>query len=461
MLVFNLRKRPTGLLIAGVALALFACGDVQDGAPDADDDNGDQLPDADDGNGDPPPDGDDGELPPDADRDADTGCDPGEALRCDDDVLITCGDDGDSEEERDCPLGCDEASTQCVAFEPSNDVGTFFAEAEEAPDVEIDSPGFIDTDNGTITVGGDNVSVPTELLENIDGGADIRVFMVGSLDILADTEVDGSAALAFVADDDITIEALLDLSAEEDELGPGALIGSAAGPGGVCPEGGSSGGGGGPFGGDGGSGGTAGQVSGGFGGPAQDDFEDLIPLRGGHIGREASTRGNRIAGAGGAVQLVSRTRVVVRDGGAIGAGGAAGGTGSGGGSGGGILIEAPIVQALDGGTAVAANGGGGGCAQSDTPAEDGRLDDQPAGGCETSSSHGDGGAGGAGSEPDGENGESVSPGYACDGSQQAFVGGGGGGGAGHIRINNESGSFSPQGGATVSPDPSVGEIAIP
>ncbi|QQR91026.1 MAG: hypothetical protein IPJ88_04650 [Myxococcales bacterium] len=148
-----------------------------------------------------------------------------------------------------------------------------------------------------------------------------------------------------------------------------------------------------------------------------------------------STGGNGqydYAGAGGgAIQIVSGTRIDVLRQGVINVSGAGGQWGaSGGGSGGALLLEAPHISMQ--GT-LAANGGGGAAGSMDGDGEAGYPSDRIAlGGAKKSP----GGSGGAAASADGEDGgyDSGSGGGGLD-----HLGGGGGGGAGWIRLNTVDG----------------------
>jgi hypothetical protein len=163
------------------------------------------------------------------------------------------------------------------------------------------------------------------------------------------------------------------------------------------------GGGGGGFGGTGGDGGTASGAGGAGGGPCGDaTLAPLIGGSGGGGGAGSSSGGRGGGGGGGALQLVSRTLVMIEPTAKMhasgGDGSGSGHGGGGGGAGGAILLEAPIVIAMG---IVEVNGGLGGAAPS--------------------------GAGGSGAS-----GGSMIGG---SGSTGSGAGGGGGGGGGRIRIN--------------------------
>lgn len=167
------------------------------------------------------------------------------------------------------------------------------------------------------------------------------------------------------------------------------------------------------------------------------------PLRGGCNSGAFSSLAGR---GGGAIQLVSRTKITIS--GVVAANGS---SNTGGGSGGGILLEAPVVEVPG---SVVANGGagGGGCAFP-TPAENGRLDATPAMGgpaCVFGARGGNGGAGGSGA------GIGVSVDMTGHGASAGF-GGHGGGGVGRIRANTKSGGLHATG--IFSPNPTTGTLA--
>lgn len=369
-------------------------------------------------------------------------CEPG-TQSCADDIASVCGDNGLATLEP-CALGCfDDA--RCAELDASNRLTQFIDEAAAGPDLVLTDGTIIDTNDQEIIVDGLPINVTPVRLEAPpdEGGIPVLVFAVSSLSITGDVITQGQPALAFVSDGDITVNGIIRAQA-----GPGIdgrSTGGGADPCSTDPPMQSLGGqGGGGFGGRGGDGGSVDDAQGGMGGAIVGNPE-IVPLRGG--GTNAS-----VQPAGGAIQLVSRTRIAFTDGGAINAGGNGGSdNNSGGGAGGGILLEAPVVVLSGAASALAANGGGGGCGTGTTTqsAEAGRLDAQRAAGC-MSSDRGDGGRGGAGTTPNGTVGESLS---GC-----ALGGGAGGGGVGRIRINNAAGDFAPEDGAIISPPATSGPV---
>jgi hypothetical protein len=201
------------------------------------------------------------------------------------------------------------------------------------------------------------------------GGPEICVIHVRSISIPTGmtVKVTGAKALALVADQDLTIDGTLDISADLDASGPG---------GGVVVSGGaptsSTGGGGAGFGEVGGAGGSTSDGGAANGGVAVDQTGSAI-LHGGTSGAVAGRGG----GGGGAITLIS-CRGVVRVAGLIDAGGGGGDGGAntnsttvllggfGGGSGGHVAIQA--VDIVISGQTFANGGGGGGGSSLNTQA---------------------------------------------------------------------------------------------
>jgi hypothetical protein len=380
-------------------------------------------------------------------------CEPNSSI-CRNDTTLSCDASGQAR-VRDCALGCNDTGERCVDVNPSNGLAGFLDMTEDAPVVVLTSGATINTDTGTIKDGdGSTVTVPSFQVTAPTGGVAIRVFAVKSLHV-GDAQVSGLRALAIVSDGDVVVGGHLRVaSGKFDE---GSCIGGNSicvtfvpgGFAGLC-----GGGGGGGFGTAGGKGGTAsgsnktatGGSAGTTGGSAA-----LVPLRGGCRGGGINMQGPGMP-AGGAIQLVSRTRVALESGASApfvdvnGSGGSAGA-----GSGGGILLEAPRVV-VPSGTGLVANGGGGGCQE--FPGEPGRLSTSPAkGGACSGSPHGRGGDGGAIFATAGD-GQSIAP--TTQGN--IFVAGSAGGGVGRVRINVPTATDFVKFG-TVSPAPSIGTLA--
>ncbi len=370
-------------------------------------------------------------------------CTAGAALRCDGMNLLRCNSEGTAEVSELCGLGCVAAERRCADVAPSNGLARFLDMANSQPDLNLGDAATINTDTGEVKVGGGQVQVRSENVVQ-SGGPIIRVLMVRSL-TAKDVVVSGAYALAVVSSGEVRINGNFSSSARARVAGAGAFGDSNCNgqPPPTSNAAGTHGGyGGAGFGSPGGSGGPATNANGTqLGGPGGSvtGSSALVPLRGGCNGVSVF-----YGGGGGAIQMVSRTRIgVAGTTGVIAANGSAGG-----GSGGGILLEAPIVEVSG---RVVANGAGG---DSDGPAEDGRLDATPAaGGLGDGGSTGGrgGGRGAAGNlrATDGDGG--------LVGGNLSVYGSDGGGGVGRIRINNAPGGLYLTG--LLSPNPSLGEIA--
>ncbi|HET7506015.1 MAG TPA: hypothetical protein VFK02_33575 [Kofleriaceae bacterium] len=326
----------------------------------------------------------------------------------------------------------------------------------EVPDLDLGAIATVNTDSGQIISDGQPIAVRIATIEQV-AAPKILVLVVGSL-TARNVTITGANAVAVVSNGDVQI--MGSFAAPANGLTPGAGAfndGTCKGAAGatLLPDrsvnGGSGGGG---FGGRGGGGGLAGSgtftATGGAGG-APTGNPGLVPLRGGCAGGGFAALGlPNGGGGGGAIQIVSRTRILV-----TGAVAANGSSGTAGGSGGGILLEAPAVDVPG---VVVANGGGGGNAcglLGIVPGENGRLDGTPAAGSTGPCSDGSpsaarGGNGAAGS---------FGPGSGQDGptpiSAGAF-GGHGGGGVGRIRVNTVPGGLHVTG--IFSPTPTTGEL---
>jgi hypothetical protein len=418
----------------------------------------------------PPPDvGDDDDDDTPMHDGAPVDCEPN-AVICAGDELVTCSPEGEEVSREPCALGCHDSGERCNDLDPSNGLAEHLDDAASAPDVVLEAGATINTDDSTIT--GTTLAVPTTIVTATP--VEILVIEVGSLSA-QDVRVTGSRALAIVSDSDITLNGPFDISASYMFGGPGSIATGADCSAQDGVDAGSTslnGGGGGGFGGAGGNGGTTG-FSGGIGGAAAGNAT-LVPLRGGCPGAwyeggsgppATSAVASSPGGGGGVVQMVSRTRVVVADGGAIVANGGSAkgytgpppipacilgnpcGPGAGGGSGGGVLLEAPAIE-IAGAGIVAANGGGGHCGLgSETAPPTATTTPAPGRQC-TAFAGGNGAAGDT---------------AATNGTVEADsgpTGGGGGGGGGRVRVNVPAGTtFSPSATAVLSPAPTVGALA--
>jgi hypothetical protein len=361
-------------------------------------------------------------------------CDPGETA-CTNGKVATCDASGAVMSAQSCPLGCFEDEPRCREIDPSNGLAMYLDMVATPPDLDLEN-ARIYADEGRIhditnAVFIDNV--PSFVVDAPPNGVQVRVFVVNSFKA---TQVDviASTAFALVARSNIEIRGSLTLSSSGARLsvcqaGNGLITST-------C-EYSSTGGGGGAFATNGAKGGDIVSIShaGGAGGIANGN-ERLVPLRGG-------CPGGRVAygamvqdylyggGGGGALQLVSRTHVLI-DGLVSVAGGAGEATEyeidqgvysymtTGGGAGGGLLIEAPKVT-LDVNARLDALGGDGGY------------------GCATTDPHCT--MQGIGAKP----GVAATAGVnaaTCIGDGTPLVTGGGGGGMGRIRINTADGTYT-------------------
>lgn len=324
-----------------------------------------------------------------------------------------------------------------------------------APNLVISVPTTIDTSGLTL-----NGATSPHFVRIGDNA----VLFANTFFVQRPIDIVGSAPLIVVANDQATIAADIDLSAEGTAAGPGAVQNGVGGNGDATfvPGAGiaAAGGGGAGHGNDGASGG-GGFVSPGGGGFTYNGAF-FAPLRGGSPGGYGGF-GSSVEGApgggGGALQIsaangISVGPVVIR---AAGGGGNGGGNfvsgGGGGGSGGLIFLEAPAISVL--GT-LAANGGGGGGGGSGS-------------GVGTPGSNGGDGlgsaaraSGGIGGVPQGSDGGRGGAGGSLPsaGSGLNSKGGGGGGAAGRIWLRHRSSVPLNVSSATVSPPAGV-DSSIP
>jgi hypothetical protein len=382
-------------------------------------------------------------------------CTARQALRCNGDDLVSCNDDGSAELTVRCALGCHGTELRCNDIDPSNGLAGALDMAIGEPDLDLGTTATINTDDGTLTVGG-NPAVVKSVAVSQGAAPTIRVFIVHGL-TAGDVTVTGTSALAIVSDGDIKIAGNLTASASATRNGAGAVGKSCGGGEGTLVSGGAVGGsGGGGFGTAGARGGSATNVNGtaqpGAAGAANGNTT-LVPLRGGCSSGNAAGAGNDDdrGGAGGAIQLVSRTKIRIS-----GVVAASGSSIYGGGSGGGILLEAPSIDVL-GNVVANGGGGGGGCLLAGArPGDNGHLDASPALGgqpCDATNgaAGGNGDAGGNGART----GASIN--VAGSAGRIAFAGGGGGGG-GRIRVNSVPGGLNATG--IFSPSASTGTVGV-
>lgn len=373
--------------------------------------------------------------------------------------MIRCNAGGTAEVSETCALGCNAAKVRCATdIDPSNGLAPFLDQSDKERDFDLGASATINTDTGEVKIGGALVVVRSETLAQ-DNAPIIRVFIVRSL-TTGDVSVVGKNAMAIVSHGDVKIGGVFDMVVNPSYpsapgmYNDGSCMGRAGASVGRFDIGSNSsfsqsGAGGGGFGSPGGRGGSAtssaGTADGGLGGTVTGNAT-LVPLRGGC--------GMPFYG-GGAIHLVSRTRIVIA--GAVAANGVGGVFGQGGGSGGGILLEAPAVELERTGKVVANGGGGGGggmclfASSADFPSEYGRLDATPARGAKPCDGPAWGGMGAAGNTDATNGAADTRP------TNNYAVGGGGGGGAGRIRINTLPLGFRTTG--LFSPNPSPGPLA--
>lgn len=367
-----------------------------------------------------------------------------------------------------CPRGCRPGTTECVDLIPHN-VGED-PTLERFPGtatIRVESDTYFEATTGEIVGGitrpvgtGDIGGIYFEIISQPDDAPSIGVFAFASLEIAEGVTVrfrDESAvgpvaplnSVVLLSAGDLVVAGTVDASASLARPGPGGGLpgGDVAGRGrgGSHSAMGSAGGGGGGnagVGGDGGdsldAGGTV-TAAGGEGGAMMAD--GVSPLIGGGAGGPTEFMAiTRPGGAGGgALQLTSRTAVIIRPTGILRAHGGGGPGrldmvvgGVGGGAGGMIVLEAPRVEMEVESDTVAgalyANGGGGAGGRSGQDGQDGPA--AASGGVSTDPPTGGVAVGGVGSTVGSLVGE---PGA----SAPDRFGGGGGGAAGRIVIISE------------------------
>ena len=188
-------------------------------------------------------------------------------------------------------------------------------------------------------------------------------------------------------------------------------------------------------------------------------------------GSGGGTQSNYVHGGpgGGALQLVSATKVSIAAGGGINLGGCGGegGTfntykygGAGGGAGGGLLVESPVIEVPTSAT-LAANGGGGGASCTTSTAQHGApggLNATPAtaGSCAggVGAVGGAGGAGTSAATARGQNGGTYQ--YVQDTLNTYNLSGGGGGSAGSIRLSSTTSTLT----GTISPTAATSTLDV-
>lgn len=301
-------------------------------------------------------------------------CDvPCDVSSCSGDLIATC-EDGALVVERECVLGCADA-TACNEVLASNVDRIVGAPPAELGDLEVTgdvyaffgsggsingNPSGTYREAGTLDAGirWERITVGSETYDVIQ----LRNLTIGRGAVLA---LDGAYPHIFLVHGEAVIDGRLQASGRagagraNDNRGPG---GGTDGTAGATTFGGGAGGSFGVMGGAGGDGDA--DAPGGMPGPTYGDVT-LIPLLAGSAGGAGATGNPGGDGAGG-VQVSARTRIVVGPTGEIDAQGRRGETsrgsgGGGGGSGGAVLLEAPIVLLEQGqNPRIMAGGGDGG-----------------------------------------------------------------------------------------------------
>ncbi len=386
--------------------------------------------------------------------------------------MATCGANGTYNPSEMCMYGCSNGACEAPLLVPSNlDANT--CSISTTTDLEVAASGTrtINTDGSECT------SVKTQM-----GAPSICVMVRRNVTFGAGSivTVTGSRALALVATGSMTLNGVIDGSANGPVGGPGSMT-MGPGVGGTAtamtidgentPA--SAGGGGGGHRQVGASGGSStcavACTTPGAGGGVLSS-EEVKPLRSGARGGwnsaiDGTPRRGAPGGGGGALQFVSCNAMAIGAGAVIDVGGGGGqggrpgtansipGGGAGGGSGGAILIEAQTTTITSGARFFANGGGGGGGASMNTgmaaPGEAG-ADGEDAPRARLCAVGGEPGLGPVSTSKAGGNGGCV---ISSGGPSEATPGepgvadlfsaaGGGGGGIGRIRINNTTGAVS-------------------
>ena len=351
-----------------------------------------------------------------------------------------------------CPMGCHATQPRCLDISASNGLNAALDSVATSPtglDLVLNEPGdtlintsTFDAATGTTLVTppiGAPITVPATVITQT-GAPAILVLNVRTFAIAQGTtvKVQGSRALAIASHFDIYIAGRLDLSGSTINGGGGESLVS------LCQAAGS-----GAATGGGGNWNSGGNASTSAMGGAALSSNTLVPLQGGcRSGAITPTGPGRPLGstAGGAVQMISRTKLVLDSTGVVDVSGMRGfgstnmTTGAvyaqGGSAGGGVLIEAPAV-ALAAGSVIAGRGGSGGAANTATATIAVGLD-----GTLTGTSVPGASCSGCGTGGDG--GTESSPPTHGSGSSPAIAGGGGS--VGRCFIRNRSGVLSPPSG---------------
>ncbi|HEU0035734.1 MAG TPA: hypothetical protein VFQ53_34215 [Kofleriaceae bacterium] len=354
---------------------------------------------------------------------------PGEVVACRDGQALVCNSAGDNVEFVDCGYGSCAASPEphCPYLEPQY-LPDVCDEVASTPELTISGAATMDSDLDANCTGG--VIAQT-------GAPEICVVRYGRISITpgAELKVTGSRVIAFVSDEDLRIDGVLDVSADGRVNGPG---------GGFIKSGGEEasvkGGGGAGF----KTAGAAGGDASADGGAANGGTKSIDPLL--FAALLGGTRGNGMTdnsggGGGGATLISCRSKVSVT--GTIDAGGGGGRPGfllvavvvggCGGGAGGNVVLQGMNVEVTG---QLFANGGGGGAGrpagvQSGNAGLDGsRSTGGGSGGLSQGAGDGAGGGGG---------GLTNAPQVGKRSTDPAASAGGGGGSTGFFQARTPSG----------------------
>jgi hypothetical protein len=374
-------------------------------------------------------------------------CDPGETA-CTNGQVATCDATGAVMASEPCPLGCFANEPRCREIEPSNGLAAYFDMVPNPPDLEINDAA-LSTVTGTLNDVSGTVVVPSFLVPATSTSPAIRVLIVNSLraqKLVVNTspnDYSPGPALAVLARGSIEVTGLLKLAPTVGDFDIAGCTGGngiynhscvdivAGAGGGANATNGAKGGDVASY-----TGGTAGIASG---------TTSITPLRGGCSGGGTDGPEGIYGGGGaggGAVQLVSRSRVQID-----GIVEVRGGDGeieryaqesgyfeTGGGAGGAILIEAPIVVLEVNAQLLAAGGSGSGL-------------------CSSATSY----CGLAGAGAHAGAAAQAGQGASCDGVHFASAGAGGGG-LGRVRINTTDGTYTKASSAIEDAAMSIGTI---
>ena len=404
-------------------------------------------------------------------------------VTCQGDTLVTCGGNGMVQGTTACTFGCGTSpNAHCKVFAPSYGLSV---PTGTLPDLVVDNYTDLNISecaNSTATlqvIAGGNVTTTTLMPPQVStvaqmGGPPICVVRFAKITVMAGitlnvisnkTNTASDHVLSLQATGDVTIAGTIAFKDLYGGPAPGASTLFQGGPPEIAPG---AGGGGGVR-----AGGTGGACTGcptvtpgGVGGPAITNIRTVFNpgSQAGGVSYNGFSRGEGGAG-GGAIHLLSMTRVTVASTGKLVLNGAGGigrinyrDLGQGGGSGGTLVIEAPAVS-LSASALAVANGGGaeGGCPVctgdffptcTHANGENGQLSATRATGGNCN------GAGNGGWEA---NGELVPSTNGSNANGAAGISGGGGGGSnGFIFLRGKTGAnVMVTSGAVISPAPTI------